>query len=88
MLGVRRVSITAAARSLQHDGPIGYVRGELTVLERPRLENMACGCYGSDRRGYMEALGSGMAAVFVTMCASAQRRERSCSNLQPCEHGP
>ncbi|MDM0000690.1 helix-turn-helix domain-containing protein [Variovorax sp. J22P240] len=57
MLGVRRVGITAAARTLQHEGLIRYGRGELTVLHRPGLEKMACGCYASDRRSYVETLG-------------------------------
>lgn len=54
MLGVRRVGITAAARALQKDGLIRYVRGQLAVLDRPGLETMACDCYGSDRRSYLD----------------------------------
>ncbi len=53
MLGVRRVGVTTAARSLQEDGLIAYRRGELTVLDRSGLEAAACGCYAADRHTYL-----------------------------------
>lgn len=56
MLGVRRVGVTAAAGALQRGGLIEYKRGELTVLDRARLEQAACTCYASDRRTYAEQL--------------------------------
>lgn len=52
MLGVRRVSITAAAGDLQRDGLISYSRGRLEVLDRPGLERAACSCYATDRGNY------------------------------------
>ncbi len=45
MLGVRREGVTAAAGKLQKLGIIEYVRGQITVLDRPRLEKLACECY-------------------------------------------
>jgi len=45
MLGVRREGVTEAAGKLQHAGIIKYRRGRITVLDRPRLERMACECY-------------------------------------------
>jgi CRP-like cAMP-binding protein len=45
MLGVRREGVTAAAGKLQKLGIIQYVRGQITVLDRPRLEKLACECY-------------------------------------------
>jgi Mn-dependent DtxR family transcriptional regulator len=45
MLGVRRVSATAAAGALQRDGLIEYRHGRLAVLDRIGLEAAACGCY-------------------------------------------
>ena len=52
MLGVRRVSITAAATALQHRYVIAYHRGHLQVLDRGALEQAACGCYRSDLDRY------------------------------------
>jgi CRP-like cAMP-binding protein len=46
-LGVRRVGVTTAAGALQRAGLIVYRRGELTVLDRPRLEAAACTCYAT-----------------------------------------
>jgi CRP-like cAMP-binding protein len=45
MLGVRREGVTEAAGKLQAAGVIEYSRGNITVLDRPRLERMACECY-------------------------------------------
>ncbi len=52
MLGVRRVGVTVAAGALQARGFIRYHRGELTVLDRPALEALACSCYAADQRAY------------------------------------
>jgi CRP-like cAMP-binding protein len=45
MLGVQRTSVNAVAQSLSEAGAIRYVRGVITVLDRPRLEAAACECY-------------------------------------------
>jgi Mn-dependent DtxR family transcriptional regulator len=45
MLGVRRESVTDAARKLQHKGVIDYHRGHITVLDRLGLEAQVCECY-------------------------------------------
>jgi CRP-like cAMP-binding protein len=45
MLGVRREGVAAAAAKLQRLGAIRYIRGRLTVLDRPRLEELCCECY-------------------------------------------
>ena len=50
MLGVRREGVTEAAGKLQHDGVIQYIRGQITVLNRGRLERLSCECYEAIRR--------------------------------------
>ena len=45
MLGVRREGVTDAAGKLQKLGVIAYSRGEITVLDRPKLESLSCECY-------------------------------------------
>lgn len=45
MLGVRREGITEAAGKLQKLGVIQYSRGQITVIDRPKLEELCCECY-------------------------------------------
>lgn len=45
MLGVRREGVTEAAGKLQRLGVIQYSRGHITVLDRPKLEQLSCECY-------------------------------------------
>jgi CRP-like cAMP-binding protein len=45
MLGVRRTSVTEVARRMQDQGVITYSRGVITILDRPRLEQLSCECY-------------------------------------------
>jgi CRP-like cAMP-binding protein len=45
MLGVRREGVTEAAGKLEKLGVIRYARGRITVLDRPRLEQLCCECY-------------------------------------------
>ncbi len=45
MLGVRREGVTDAAGKLQRKGVIEYSRGQITVLDRAKLELLACECY-------------------------------------------
>lgn len=49
MLGSRRASVTVAAGSLQKAGMIEYRRGKLHIVQRDRLEQAACECYGAIR---------------------------------------
>jgi CRP-like cAMP-binding protein len=46
MLGTRRSSVTISAGTLQKAGLISYTRGNVTILDRERLEEAACDCYG------------------------------------------
>ena len=45
MLGVRREGVTDAAGKLQKLGVIRYTRGQIEVLDRPKLEQLCCECY-------------------------------------------
>jgi CRP-like cAMP-binding protein len=56
MLGVRREGVTEAAGKLQRAGVIQYNRGRIRVLDRPRLEGMACECYEVVRREFARLL--------------------------------
>jgi hypothetical protein len=38
--------VTEAAGNLQRDGLIRYQRGQIEVLDRGRLEEAVCECYG------------------------------------------
>jgi hypothetical protein len=52
MLGVRREGVTEAALKLQHAGLIRYVRGHVSVLDRPGLERRSCECYAVVKAEY------------------------------------
>ncbi len=52
VLGVRRESVTAAARRLQDEGAICYRRGRIAVLARRELEQRTCACHGALRQLY------------------------------------
>jgi CRP-like cAMP-binding protein len=45
MLGVSRTSVNAAAGVLSKAGLIKYVRGKVTILDRPMLKLASCNCY-------------------------------------------
>jgi len=50
MLGVRREGVTEAAGKLQKFGAIEYSRGQITVLDRSKLEKLCCECYAVVRK--------------------------------------
>jgi CRP-like cAMP-binding protein len=54
MLGTRRSSVTVAAGTLQKAGLISHTRGSVTILNREKLEDAACECYGIVRQQLQE----------------------------------
>jgi CRP-like cAMP-binding protein len=56
MLGVRRQSVTLAAGALQEAGLISYRRGTVEILDRNRLKDAACECYGLINAMYEELI--------------------------------
>lgn len=50
MLGAQRSTVTMLARKLQQTGLIRYVRGQIEIVDRARLEETACECYGIVRQ--------------------------------------
>ena len=52
MLGVRREGVTEAAGRLQAEGIIYYSRGHITILDRTKLEQRVCECYGVVKAEY------------------------------------
>lgn len=62
MLGVRREGVTQAALRLQEAGLIQYVRGHITVLDRPGLEKRTCECYAVVKQEYDRLLPANIAS--------------------------
>lgn len=57
MLGVRRASVTEAARRLRRARLIDYGGGQLTIRDRRGLEGAACGCYRAMKAELARLLG-------------------------------
>jgi CRP-like cAMP-binding protein len=58
LIGVRRSGVTLAAQQLKERGVIGYARGQVTILDRRRLEAGACECYRQLRDEFDRLLGA------------------------------
>lgn len=58
MLGVRRESVSIAARGLQNNKLIAYARGTITILDRQGLEAGVCECYRIVKDEYERLFGS------------------------------
>jgi DNA-binding transcriptional regulator YhcF (GntR family) len=58
MLGVRRATVSEAAKHLHDAGAIEYTRGHVRIVNRPVLESLACECYQATVRVFDDALES------------------------------
>jgi len=58
MLGARRSGVSIAAHTLKKAGMIDYSRGNVTILDRAGLEEVACECYGTIQAELAELLPS------------------------------
>jgi CRP-like cAMP-binding protein len=56
MLGVRRAGVSLVMQTLQKAGIVYYVRGVITILNRPGLESVACQCYSVIEAAYQNVL--------------------------------
>jgi CRP-like cAMP-binding protein len=56
MLGVQRSTVSAVTKVLQENGLIHQSRGQIKILDRPRLETAACECYDIIRAKYLRLL--------------------------------
>jgi CRP-like cAMP-binding protein len=52
MLGTSRSTVSLTAATLQQAGLIRYTRGKITVVDRDRLETVACSCYAIVKRHF------------------------------------
>lgn len=57
MLGVSRPRVSIGANILQKAGLISYVRGQITVTDRPGLEAASCECYRVVRGQFERLIG-------------------------------
>ena len=58
MLGVRRAGVTQAAQKLQESGLIVYRRGNVQILDKPKLEAASCECFLCLKDEYDRLLGT------------------------------
>lgn len=56
LLGVRRESVNDTTSKLQKDGLISCARGQITMLDRTKLEKRVCECYATVTREYERLL--------------------------------
>jgi CRP-like cAMP-binding protein len=56
MLGVQRSTVTVSAGEMQRNGMIEYSRGRIQIVDRARLTEVACECYGIVNASYSRLL--------------------------------
>jgi hypothetical protein len=83
MLGVRRESITDAARNLREMGFIRCRRGHISVLDRAGLEQRSCECYAVVRMEINRLLSDGLQRRGATIGErnTEQQLEQACGTV-------
>ncbi len=56
MLGIRRPGVTEIAGELQRSALIKYKKGQITIIDRAGLEELACECYSHDRQEFVRLI--------------------------------
>jgi hypothetical protein len=64
VLGTRRSTVSVAARTLQRAGLIAYTRGDVEIIDRRKLEEASCECYGIMQRQIKEWESESEALIF------------------------
>lgn len=73
MLGVRRATVSEIAADIQKQGIISYSRGHVKILDRVRLEELACECYSLIRGEFERLLGKPQASPRLSAHAKLPR---------------
>jgi CRP-like cAMP-binding protein len=84
MLGVRRVGVTKAARTLQQNKLISYSRGSITILDRKGLEAASCSCYEIVKDMHDGALSLQSHRHSPSVVAPETKRTASVAGQAPC----
>jgi hypothetical protein len=58
MLGVRRQQVNIVSKNFFRAGAVEYLNGEITVLNRAKLEKVSCECYRAGRELYSHVMGA------------------------------
>jgi DNA-binding MarR family transcriptional regulator len=73
MLGVQRTTVSASASQLREEGLIRYSRGQLEILDRPRLERRSCECYEAVKQLHSRLLDSPFGPAEVVKLSGVDR---------------
>jgi hypothetical protein len=88
MLGTRRTSVTVAAGILQRAGLVAHTRGDVEIIDRRKLEEAACDCYGIMQRQIKEWKGDSwwLASVHAHALKPKARRQTASTRVSNRDH--